>query len=82
MQCSKGIFVGDNSLMLLQICMGLVKIEPGVCSESCVTSCDDSEAVDIKVEEYTNGRDKKNPLPITFPSIKAEQEVSLYVSII
>lgn len=64
-------------LVVLQMCTSLVKMEPGSCSESCVTSFNyESEIVDIKVEGDTHVEVVQKPIPITFPSIKPETEVS------
>jgi hypothetical protein len=53
--------------------VNLLKVEPGSVSETCSTSSrDGNQAIDIKVEE--------DPVPIEFPGIKAEHEVScMYV---
>jgi hypothetical protein len=57
--------------------MDIVKVEPGVCRESFVTSSNDEiEGVGIKVEEETDVEMDQNPVA------KFEHEVSLYVSII
>jgi hypothetical protein len=40
----------DNGLVLLQIHMGLVKVEPGLCTESCEMSCDDK--LQLSVPEW------------------------------
>lgn len=54
--------------MVLQNCTTFLKIEPGSDSETCPTSYDENYVIDIKVEE--------DPVPVTFPQIKAEPEVS------
>jgi hypothetical protein len=57
--------------------MDIVKVEPGVCGESFVTSSNDEiEGVGIKVEEETGVEEEQNPIA------KSKHEVSLYVSII
>jgi hypothetical protein len=49
--------------------MDPMKVEPGLCSETCpVSSHGESQDIDIKEEEY--------PEPITFSVIKSENEVS------
>jgi hypothetical protein len=58
----------DKGTYVLQNCTAFQKIEPRSSSETCPTPCDENQIVDIKVEE--------GPVPITFPGIKAEHEVS------
>jgi hypothetical protein len=73
----------DNGLVVLQICMGMVKSEPGSCNDSCITSNDDGcgdddaeEGVAVKGEEDTHGDVNKNPVAITFKQMKSENGVS------
>ena len=73
----------DNGLMVLQICMGVVKSEPGSSNDSCISSNDDDndgddaeEVVAVKDEEDTHGGVDKNPVAITFKQMKSENEVS------
>jgi hypothetical protein len=59
----------DKGTMVLQICTDFMKVEPGSISETCPAfSYDGDHIIDIKVEE--------DPMPINFPGIKAEHEVS------
>jgi hypothetical protein len=59
----------DRGTMVLQNCMDFLKVEPGSVSETCPTSSHDGDQIiDVKVEE--------DPIPINFPGIKAEHEVS------
>jgi hypothetical protein len=52
-------------MMLLQNCMDLPKVAPGLCSETCQTSlCVGNEAVDVKVEDGTDMQEEKDPLLI------------------
>jgi hypothetical protein len=61
--------VVDDGTMVLQICTHFLKIEPGSSSEACPKSSHDGIQIsDVKVEE--------DPVPITFPGMKAEHEVS------
>jgi hypothetical protein len=60
--------VVDYGTVVLQICTDFLKIEPGSSSETCPASRDENHMTYIKVEE--------DPVPITFPGIKAEHEVS------
>lgn len=60
----------DKGTMVLQICTDFLKVEPGSVSETCPAfSRDGDHIIDIKVEE--------DPMPINFPGIKAEHEVSV-----
>jgi hypothetical protein len=61
----------DKGVMVLQICTDFLKVEPGLSSETCPTSYDENQIIDIKVEE--------DPVPVTFPAIKVEQEEGSYV---
>jgi hypothetical protein len=59
----------DKGTVVLQNCMDFLKVEPASCSETCPTSFHDGNHIsDIKVEE--------DPVPVTFPGIQAEHEVS------
>jgi hypothetical protein len=58
----------DNGTVVLQNVVDFLKIEPGSIAETCPTSDDGNEMIDMNVEE--------DPVPVTFSGIKAEQEVS------
>jgi hypothetical protein len=66
--------------VMLQSCTVAVEVVPGSCSQTAVTSSDDTHAViGINVEEDKDVTVKVEeiPEPVSFPSIKAEpQEVS------
>jgi hypothetical protein len=79
-------------VVMLQICMGLIKVEPDSGSEAGVTTSDsgneegnikveesdtEDKAADIKVEELIDVKEE-NPEPIKFPPIKTEPEVSVW----
>jgi hypothetical protein len=79
--------------VMLQICMGLIKVEPDCGSEAGVKTSDcgteegnikveesdmEVEAADIKVEELINVKEK-NLETIKSPPIKTEPEVSVWV---
>jgi hypothetical protein len=50
---------------------------PGSHSDACASSHHDGDqAVSIKVEEFSNMEDEKDPAPMTFIEIKAKHEVS------
>jgi hypothetical protein len=57
----------DNSVVISQNCMDLLKVEPGSCSETSLTSSRDGS------QEVTNVQEE-DPLQM-FPVIKAEHEV-------
>ena len=72
----------QNGLVILQIRTGMVKVEPGSCSESWVTPSDDEiEVLDMRLEGAPGVKEEVNPVAITFGTIKSEHEVSLYVSV-
>jgi hypothetical protein len=67
----------ENGLVLVQVSISFVKVEPDSCTESSVTSHDDeSECVGVKAEEDTDGEFEQDPIAITSQSIKFEHEVS------
>jgi hypothetical protein len=54
----------------------------GPCAETCTTSHDATQAMNIKTEEVSDAGEEEDPVQITVPKIKAEPEVScmsLYV---
>jgi hypothetical protein len=57
--------------------MDLVKVEPGSCTERYLTSSDDEIELVGKVGEGTGVEEEQDPIAITFPSVKSENEVSL-----
>jgi len=72
-----------NGLLILQICTGVVKVEPGSCSGRCVTPSDDEiQVLDMRLEGGPGVEEEVNPVAIKFETIKSEHEVGLYVSVI
>lgn len=69
----------DNYVLLLQNCMDSLKVEPGSCSGTYVTSSGvDNQVIGIKVEEGSNvEEEEEDPLLIPFTPIKSEYEVSV-----
>lgn len=66
--------------LILQNCKDLLKLEPGLCSETCVTSHDGNEVVSVQVEATDEQHEEEDPLLVSFPVIKPEHEVSyIYV---
>lgn len=62
--------------------MDILESLPGSCRETCITpSHEVNEVMDIKVEDVSDIQD--NTVPISFPPIKTEHEVSsTYVHIV
>jgi hypothetical protein len=63
-------------MLVLQNCINLQEAVPGSYSETCLTSHDESQVIDIKVEDAADIQEEEDPLLITSPEIKAEHEVS------
>jgi hypothetical protein len=75
--CIIVITMTDNGMMVLQNCLDSQKDEPGSHSEACPSwSHDGAQAVNIKVEEFSDVEDRKDPVPMSVVGIKAEHEVS------
>jgi hypothetical protein len=72
----------DKDMMVLQKYANLEKGVRGRCGETYPT-CDGADQVmDMKAEEVTDREEEQVPTTATFPTIKAEAEVSCnYVSI-
>jgi hypothetical protein len=62
--------------MVLQNYTDLGNAVPGPCAETCSTSHDATQAMNIKGEEVSDAEETVDPLLITVPKIKAELEVS------
>jgi hypothetical protein len=72
----------DEGMVILQNCMDFLKVEPGLISETCPSSHDGNQVIDVKVEEASDTCEVEDPLLVTLPGIKVECEVSyVYVSI-
>lgn len=54
----------------LQNCTDVLEAVPDLCSETCVAPSD------IKIEEDSDMSEEEDPLAVTSPAVKAEQEVS------
>jgi hypothetical protein len=65
-------------MVVLQNCTNLLKVVPGSCSETNLTSSHDgNQVINIKVEKVTDiQEEEEDPLLTEFPVIKAEHEVS------
>jgi hypothetical protein len=60
-------------VLVLQFCMELVKVVPGSNRET----CHDGNDISIKDEDVTDIEEDEDPLLITSPLIKSEQEVCM-----
>jgi hypothetical protein len=49
---------------------------PGPCAETCTASHDATQAMNIKAEEVSDADEKRDPVRVTLPKMKAEPEVS------
>jgi hypothetical protein len=66
----------DKGILALQNYMALEKGVPGPYGETYLTSDDTNQAMNVKAEEVSDVEVDEGPVPITFPEIKAEPEVS------
>jgi hypothetical protein len=75
--CNNIIAMTNNGMVVLQNCVDSQKDEPGSHSEACPSSSHDGDqAVNIKVEEFSDVDNGEDPLPMTIVGIKVEHEVS------
>jgi hypothetical protein len=59
-----------------KIMVVLQKDVPGLCSDTCLSpSPDGNGGIEIKTEAFLAVERERNPVPISFPGIKAEHEV-------
>jgi hypothetical protein len=61
--------------MVLQTCMHFLKDVRGSHSEMCLASQNGNQ-INIKVEDVTDIQEEEDPVPTTFPVIKAEEQIS------
>jgi hypothetical protein len=67
----------DKGLLVLQDCAHSQEDGPGLYTETCPPSSHDAfHAINLKVEELSDVEEVEDPLPISFPGIKAEHAVS------
>jgi hypothetical protein len=65
-------------MLVIHNCLDSQKGAPGSHSEAhTLSSHDGDQAVNIKVEEFSDVEDREDPVPMTFVGVKAEHEVSL-----
>jgi hypothetical protein len=75
--CNNITAMTDDGMMVLQKCLDIKKYLPGSHSEGCASSSHSgAQAGNIKVEEFSDIEDRKDPVPMTVVGIKAEHEVS------
>jgi hypothetical protein len=68
-------------MLVLQDCAHSQEDVPGSCTETYSTSSHDAnQAINIKVEDVSDVEEEENPVPISFPGIKAEHAVSCFFS--
>jgi hypothetical protein len=69
----------NDKIIAVVVLQNLADLEEvrGPCSEICPAfSCDVYQAITIKAEVFSDAEEEEYPVPITFPGIKAEPEVS------
>jgi hypothetical protein len=75
--CNNITATTDNGMMVLQKCLDIQKDLPVLHSEGCASSSHSgAQAVNIKVEEFSDIEDRKAPVQMTVVGIKVEHEVS------
>jgi hypothetical protein len=62
--------------MVLQTCTDVKKEVRGLFGETFLVFCDADQAKNIKAEEGSDVVEEEDPMPITFPKLKAAPEVS------
>jgi hypothetical protein len=62
--------------MVLQTYTNVKKEVWGPFGETFLEFCDTAQAMNIKADEISDVDEEEDPVPITFPKIKAEPEVS------
>jgi hypothetical protein len=68
--------MADKDTMVLQGCMDSEKIFTDPLGETYPACHDGDQAVNMKDEDVSGAEDEVDPVPITFPEIKAESKVS------
>jgi hypothetical protein len=64
------------SIMALQNCTDLLKVEPGASSETFPISHDGKQMINIKVKDVSDTQVLEDPLLIKIPGVEAKHEVS------
>ena len=68
-------------MVLLQNSMDVMKHEPDWCSETCPAVCDESQAMNVKVENLLDVEGQEDRVAVGVASINIEREVSLCVCV-
>jgi hypothetical protein len=69
----------DKDMLVLQDCAHSQEDVPGSCIETWPASSHDAfQAINLKVEEVSDVEEEENPVPISFPRVKAEHAVSSF----
>jgi len=63
-------------VVVLQNSLDFMKHEPDVYSDSCPAVCDESQALNVKVEELLDVEGQEDRVPVGVTSVNVEQEVS------
>jgi hypothetical protein len=66
----------DKDMMVLQNYTNSENILVGPYGETYPACHDGNQAMNIKAEEVSDAEEEADPVPITFPEVKAEPEVS------
>jgi hypothetical protein len=79
--CNESTAMTDKCMLVLQDCAHSQEDVPGLCTETYhASSYDAFQTINIKVEEFSDVEEEENPVPISFPGIKAEHVVSSLLS--
>jgi hypothetical protein len=71
----------DKDMFVLQDCAQSQEDVPGSCIETWPASSHDAfQAINLKVEELSDVEEVEDPLPMSFPAVKAEHAVSCLFS--
>jgi hypothetical protein len=75
--CNKSTAIRDKGMVVLQNCLDSQRDVPGSHSEAFHSSSHDGDqAVNVKVEEFSDVKYGEDPLPMTVVEVKFEPEVS------
>lgn len=74
--CGEHVLSCDKAVMVLQNSLDFVKHEPDLYSESCLAVCDESQAMNVKVEHLLDVEGQEDRVPVGITSVNIEQEVS------
>jgi hypothetical protein len=66
-----------KDVVVLQNCADVLDAESGSRNWTCPASHDENQDIDVKVEVVTNIQEEEDPLLITIPVTRAENEVRL-----